>query len=323
MSDGINGELSMTPATAEEKQSVIDYFRWQAPDLKVVFVQKVYEEHVLSHRHDVWDVHTDKVRWWVITNPTNLYSQEQFPNMDLAVTFHVGLCLRIPRSVKPKLSELPIEPFAECYRILTETSEALSHADEVADFQSIGVRCREALVSFVAAGQAVIPWTKKEAAPKKADVRGWIDHLCDTALPGSPNEDRRHLFKSLLNDSWKFSNWLAHSKRSNWHDAEAANAVTENAIGLSVSAIVLVLRGVPDSCPACGSKRLFPERGVRMDMPDIEWERPTCQKCGWAGDPVQIVKSPIQKADDRPPPDGECVLATVPLTHVKHPSDAE
>ncbi len=97
----------MLPATPEETQAVIDYMNWQAPDLKVEFLQKVYTENVLNHQHHVWDVHTNVDRWWVITNTTNLYSQEQFPNMDLAVTFHVGLCLRVPRSEKQKL-ELPI-----------------------------------------------------------------------------------------------------------------------------------------------------------------------------------------------------------------------
>jgi hypothetical protein len=82
----------------------------QAPDLTVEFAQKIYSENVLDHRHDVWDVHTNVDRWWVITNPTNLYSQAQFPNMDLAVTFHIGLCLRMPRSEKTKLAELWVRP---------------------------------------------------------------------------------------------------------------------------------------------------------------------------------------------------------------------
>ena len=34
----------------------------------------VLAETILGHRHDVWDVHTNRDRWWVITNPTNLYS---------------------------------------------------------------------------------------------------------------------------------------------------------------------------------------------------------------------------------------------------------
>src|SRR5437899_2431229 len=110
----------MLHATEEEAVEVIDYMGWQAPDLTVEFVQKVYSENVINHRHDVWDVHTNKDRWWVITNPTNLYSQEQFPNMDLALTFHVGLCIRTPRSEKPSLAGMPIEPFAECFRCLQE-----------------------------------------------------------------------------------------------------------------------------------------------------------------------------------------------------------
>ena len=118
----------MLAATEEEIDKVTSYFEGQAPDLKVEFIQKVYSENVLGHCHDVWDVHTDQDRWWVITNPSNLYSQEQFPNMDLALTFHVGLCLRIPRSEKQKLSELPLEPFAQCYRYLSEASEALGQA---------------------------------------------------------------------------------------------------------------------------------------------------------------------------------------------------
>jgi hypothetical protein len=155
----------MLPATPEETQAIIDYMNWQAPDLKVEFLQKVYTENVLSHQHQVWDVHTNVDRWWVITNPTNLYSQEQFPNMDLAVTFHVGLCIRIPRSQKQKLSDLPIEPLAACYRYMTEASDALDHAQEVADYQAIGVRCREALLAFTNAAQIVMPWSFGTGAP--------------------------------------------------------------------------------------------------------------------------------------------------------------
>jgi hypothetical protein len=106
----------------------------------VEFVQKVYSENVLHVRHDVWDVHTNVDRWWVVTEPMNLYAQEQFQNVDLALTFHIGLCLRIPRSDRQKLSEIPAEPFVACFRGLQEASEALAQAQEVADCQSIDVR---------------------------------------------------------------------------------------------------------------------------------------------------------------------------------------
>jgi hypothetical protein len=181
----------MLTATEEEALDVIRYMEREAQDLTVEFAQKVYSENVLNHRHDVWDVHTDKDRWWVITNPTNLYSQDQFPNMDYAVTFHVGLCIRIPRSEKPNLGGLPIEPFAECYRGLSETSEALKHAEEASDYRAIGVRCRETLLAFAHVGQLVVPWTAEVASPKRSDFKAWSDHICDKILAGKAQDCRR------------------------------------------------------------------------------------------------------------------------------------
>jgi hypothetical protein len=185
------GGTRMLSATQHEIEHVTEYMKSQAPDLTVQFVQKVYAENVLHIRHDVWDVHTDVGRWWVITEPMNLYSQDQFPNMDLALTFHVGLCLRIPRSERQKLSELPVEPFAECYRCLQEASDALGQASEVADYQSIGVRCREALLAFVGAAQTVMPWTLAQETPKKADLNAWADHICSVALSGASHAVKR------------------------------------------------------------------------------------------------------------------------------------
>src|SRR6202790_4287989 len=175
----------MLPVTPEEKQAIIDYMNSQAAELTVEFLQKVYVENVLSHQHAVWDVHTNVDRWWVITNPTNLYSQEQFPNMDLAVTFHVGLCLRIPRSEKSKLSELSVEPLAACFRHMSEASDALGTAQEVTDFQAVGVRCREALLAFTSAAQVVMPWARDDASkPNQADFKAWVDHICSISLAG-------------------------------------------------------------------------------------------------------------------------------------------
>jgi hypothetical protein len=115
----------------------------------------------------------------------NLYAQEQFPNMDVALTFHMGLCLRIPRSDQRKLSEIPAAPFASCLRGLQEASEALAQAQEVADYQSIGVRCREALLAFVNIAQTVMPWTGTDAPPKKADLKASADHICSGAALGA------------------------------------------------------------------------------------------------------------------------------------------
>ena len=311
----------MLPATEQEIEHVSGYMRTEAPDLTVTFLQKVYAENVLHVRHEVWDVHTNVDRWWVITQPTNLYSQDQFPNMDLALTFHVGLCLRVPRSERQQLSELPVEPLAECFRFLREASDALEQASEVSDYQAVGVRCREALLAFIGAAQVGIPWTSGGPEPKKADLKAWADHICSVAMSGATQEYRRHLFRTLLESAWKFANWLTHTKSSNWYDAEAALAVTESALGIASSAVIRHIRDVPEHCPACGSQRLAPERGYHTSLPDIEWERPTCVKCGWTGTPVAISavpQSPDQRPS-RPPPDSECVIPTVPLRELTRP----
>lgn len=314
----------MLPTTPDEIEHVTEYMKSEASDLTVTMVQKIYSENVLHVRHDVWDVHTNKDRWWIITEPMNLYAQDQFPNMDLALTFHVGLCLRIPRGQKQKLSDLHIEPFAEAYRYLGEASDAVTQAEEVADYQAIGVRCREALLAFADAGQTTLPWTLAEPAPKRADLKAWADHICNVALAGASHKDRRHLFKTLLDNAWNFANWLTHAKGTHWHDAEAAVAVTENAISLCTSAVIVHIRGVPDVCPACGSHRLSPERGFEASMPDVEWERPTCDKCGWTGEPVMIDDVPAQSDDDeRNLPEGECIIPSVPLRKLRRPTDTD
>ena len=118
----------MLKATEQEIEQVREYFEWQAPDLEVTFMQKVYSEAVANTRHDVWDIHTNKDRWWVITGGTNLYSQEQFPNMDLALTFHIGLILRIPRTEEQQEDDLRILPFGPVFEKMAEAGTAVAQA---------------------------------------------------------------------------------------------------------------------------------------------------------------------------------------------------
>ena len=148
----------MLNATDDERQAIVDYLASQAPDERVELVQKVYSERLHGTTHDIWDVHTDKDRWWVITEPTNLYSQSQFPNMDLALTFHVGLCLRIPRSERRDVTDLLVEPLLGCWRAFQQAHDAIGAAQEVEDYQALGVRCRECLLSLVhSVQQAIAP----------------------------------------------------------------------------------------------------------------------------------------------------------------------
>jgi hypothetical protein len=316
----------MLPATEEEKADVTRYYLSQSPGAEVTFLQKIYSETIIGHRHDVWDVHASDGRWWVVTNPTNLYSQAQFPNMDLAVTFHIGLCLRVPRTQQQRKSDRNISPFETVLTKMSEASNALGQAQNVADYQAVGMRSREALLAFIGAAQDIAEWTT-ELAPKRADFRAWSQLICNVALAGSGQKDRRHLFKSLLTEAWVFSNWLTHSQSATWHDAEAAQTTIEHVLGLAMSLVVRHIRLVPEQCPDCGSPHLSPEEGWREDLPEIAWERPVCEDCGWAGTPIPVG----ERSDERENNDiftriggsegDEFITPAVPLTKLTKPGD--
>jgi hypothetical protein len=156
-------------------------------------------------------------------------------------------------------------------------------------------------------------WTSTAEVPKRADVKAWTDRICDTALAGRSNAERRSLFKSLLKSAWDFSNWLTHSKTSTYYDAEAAFSSVENALSLFASLVIRYTRGVPETCPKCGSYKLAPQRAVGNETPGATWERPACRRCGWVGDPVQVEGKPSRIPSGPRPPVGDCVIPTVPL----------
>lgn len=312
----------MLPHTQEEKMFVENYYLGQSPNATVKFLQKVYSESVIGHRHDVWDVHGSDGRWWVITNPTNLYSQEQFPNMDYAMTFHLGLCLRIPRTEEQQQTDVVIKPFIETLNQVGKLSDALSQSQSVDDYQSVGVRCRESLLSFVGAAQDCAKWVAEEE-PKRADFRAWTEIICNVILGGGEQKERRHLLKMLFVECWTFSNWLTHSKNTSWHDAEMAKTMVEAAISMGVNTIMRYIRHVPDACPKCSSPEFFPESLVSEDAPDVLLERPVCGNCGWAGTPIVIQEIYSDKnglitregGDDS----GECLVPDVPLYKLARP----
>ena len=308
----------MLPSTEAEREAVRDYYLSQSPDAAVTFLQKVYAEVLMGHRHDVWDVHASDGRWWIITNPTNLYSQDQFPNMDLAMTFHMGLCIRIPRTDKRPVDELDATPFVDVLRLCQRFDEALDQAQDISGYRAIGVACRETLLAFVHAAQDAVDWT--EDPPKRADLRGWVEVVLDAVLGGRDLRERRRLVKSAMEEAWVFCNWLTHSKSATWHDAEAACRATAYALELAIGMTIRHLRQVPDQCPGCSSRHLEPQHGWSETDPAIEWQRPICPDCGWTGAPTPLrERDPGEMIVREGVTSDECSIMSVPLVGLRRP----
>lgn len=312
----------MLKSTAEEIEEVREYFEWQAPELEVTFMQKVYSESVLSARHDVWDVHTTKDRWWVITGGTNLYSQEQFPNMDLALTFHIGLMVRIPRSVDQQQDDNRILPFGRVFEKMEEATGAVTLAQKLSDYQTVGVRCRETLLELISVAQDSAIWTTG-APPQRANFRGWAEIICNDLLPGDSNKERRGALKGALESAWTFSNWLTHTKSATWVDADMASSTLQHAVAMATTLILRGIRGVPNECPSCGSPHLQPQHGENAEAPGVMWERPLCADCGWTGRavPISDVNTDMPIISREGERSDEHSIMTVPLRSLVKPGD--
>jgi hypothetical protein len=74
-----------------------------------------------------------------------------------------------------------------------------------------------------------------------------------------------------------------------------------------------------------GAPGLSPEEGWREDLPEIAWERPVCEDCGWAGQPIPVVVRSDDKVDKIITRVGhnneEHVIPTVPLMRLDRPGD--
>jgi hypothetical protein len=128
----------------EEAQQIIDYVEWQSRKDKehVTFLEKVQTEYVLGAAHDCWNVHTNKEQWWVITGPTNLYSQALFPSLDYTISFHLGVMLRL-NSERTGTEDARLgDRLAAAFRRWEQAAQALDESKESEDIQAVGMRCR-------------------------------------------------------------------------------------------------------------------------------------------------------------------------------------
>ena len=157
-------------------------------------------QHVLGEPFDIWDVQTADDRWWVISNPTNLYRQADFLRADVAFTFHLGLRTRLIEGREPAPPALQ-ERFRPAWRKWERGSANFNVAEEAEDYQAVGARCREALLAFVkaVASPGMVPATG--VAPKAADFIGWSEIIANHLAPGSSGDRvRGHLERVRQDD---------------------------------------------------------------------------------------------------------------------------
>lgn len=271
----------MSPLPENEERYVREYVESQIRDEDdpVTLVQRVGSRRAAGRSHDLYDVHTKKGRWWVITDITNLYSQEAFPSIEMAFTYHLGIGIVLSERSRTEVDEERKEYAEGSWRRFTRAADAMNDADEAEDFQAIGVMCREALLALVRENLNESWIGQLEGSrPQVGNFKAWSEIFAERLLDGR----RRSYFKSVCDKTWDLVVELQHKTDATPWDAELVMEATSHVLTTFMFARFIRERGAPDRCPVCGSYRVGPDgevaekdghRGYRS------WT--TCSACEW------------------------------------------
>lgn len=272
-----------------QRIAVIEYFLNESPDGTVVnHAEKFASERNYGIKHDVWDVDSSEGRWWVITNPMNVYPQETTPtpSMDHALALHIGVLSRV---FARQYYEAPVDgPLRDCiakaWRKYEQAGEALNEADEAEDFQAVGMRLRESLISFVRerAGDATVP--EGVDPPKRSDFKGWSALLAETVSPGRSGAKIRRYLRAMAHETWDLVAWLTHAAHATRSDAETAFKATANVLATFSLSLLRATQGEPVRCASCGSYRVVEEHLRDADGVPLDDTFLLCETCGWTSE---------------------------------------
>lgn len=132
----------------DAEKDIADYINGQAPDEDILNVERFKAEFILGTPYEIRNVVTDKERWWVVTNPTNLHLPKQFPSLDYIRSFHIGPMSRVLSRSRGAGQDFET-PFDEVFRRHGQACELLKRAVEAVDYQAVGMQLRECLVTLI------------------------------------------------------------------------------------------------------------------------------------------------------------------------------
>lgn len=271
-----------------KKKEIVEYVEWQSnkgrkkrdKKVAVVHLEQMKTEHVFGREHVAWDVHTNEEhgRWWVITNPTNLYSQHEFPSLDYTLSFHIGICARVASKDHHKAPSETRDRLLSSWRRWEGASEAQTLAKEPEDFQAVGVLCRETLIELVKSLQGQIEDVALPA-PKAADVVAWIELIINFFAPGDRNRHIRSYLKATAKETWQLANWLVHTGNASAHETQLTVDATGNVLMTFGTVLMKGEAKAPDTCPSCKSHRIYsvydPDAGQPNGYVNV------CEACDW------------------------------------------
>lgn len=269
--------LKQSPYDGSEE--IRSYVESQSPKEQVTYLERIADERVLGSDHEIWDVHTTGERYWVITHPTNLYSQRLFPSADYTLTFHVGLMARLASRQRGGADEEQRNRLASAWRRWTQAAQALDEAHEAEEFQAVGMRCRECLLDLARsiAEESMVPPGRE--APKSGDFIHWSELIADALISGPSAREVRSYLKTIAKSAWQLVSWLTHASNAVRFDGEMAVEATHSAVVAFAAAVIRFEHGVPSRCPQCNSYKIATRYLAEIESDGVY--ACVCETCGW------------------------------------------
>jgi len=214
----------------EQAEDIRRYLECEAPDEIVKHLEKVSSESIFGQQMDAWDVRTNKNRWWVITQPTNLYSQKLFPSLDYTLSFHVGVTTRVMQSEMTAEEEHAHDHINQLWNKLARARATLFSAKKAEGFQSVGMKCRECLLSLSQTLSQAEMVPAGQEAPQRGNFVDWCELIANHIAAGSSNERLRSHLKTISKSTWQLVNWLTHAQGAGKFDGSLATEATEHVL---------------------------------------------------------------------------------------------
>lgn len=266
----------------DSEKDIARYVEIEAKDETVLHVERVKREIILGDTFDIWEVETDQNRWWVISNFTNLYSQKYFPSLDITLSFHVGLMLRL-KSLSHHIKEQDPTTYDEIFRRMEQAQDRHDRSVEAEDFQSVGMLLRECLLSLLAVLRKHVELKPASEKLKDSDFVGQSTQYADVLLPGSTNQELRQHCKHLAKETWQLVNWLTHARNADRTASSIAIHSSQTIAGHFLSILDRASSNQPNSCPICKSRDIRTHFDAAIEPEGDSYS--SCGSCRWDNHP--------------------------------------
>jgi hypothetical protein len=171
------------------------------------------------------------------------------------------------------------EQVTSSWRRFRQAIESMNDAHESEDYQAVGVKCRDSLISL-ARDHAGDDWVGEvQDPPKAADFKGWANIFADQLTDAGR---LRSYLKALIDKTWDLTVWLQHNSNATPVDADLVLEATGHLVTTLARLIRRKEYGEPNRCPDCESYRVDESIDHDEDKHGFwAWD-----ECSWKSEPV-------------------------------------